>query len=79
MKLIFPRYYFTTDLKLFRPRKVRIFQRFAGFAEKRLNDWYTPADRKRKQEMVYECEVDEDGDEIEFIDSVICFPYSEAE
>lgn len=36
MKLIFLHYYFTTDLKLFRPRKVRIFQRFAGFAEKSL-------------------------------------------
>lgn len=46
-------------------------------AKEKLNDWYTPADRKRKQEMVYECEVDEDGDEIEFIDSIICFPYSE--
>lgn len=30
MKLIFPHYYFTIDLKLFCPRKVRIFQRFAG-------------------------------------------------
>lgn len=46
-------------------------------AKEKLNDWYTPADRARKQEMVYECEVDEDGDEIEFIDSIICFPYSE--
>lgn len=36
MKLIFPHYYFTTYLKLFCPRKVRIFQRFAGFAEKSL-------------------------------------------
>ena len=48
MKLIFPHYYFTIDLKLFCPRKVRIFQRFAGFAEafrnaieKGLNNWFT--------------------------------------
>lgn len=36
MKLIFPHYYFTILLKLFCPRKVRIFQWFAGFAEKSL-------------------------------------------
>nr|DAG76584.1 MAG TPA: hypothetical protein [Caudoviricetes sp.] len=36
MKLIFLHYYFTIDLKLFYPRKVRIFQWFAGFSEKSL-------------------------------------------
>ena len=43
--------------------------------EKAENDWYEKNDLRKMYEEVYECEVDENGDETEFIDSIICFPY----
>lgn len=47
----------------------------AAAKEKAANDWYELADLRRKHEEVYLCEVDEDGDETEYIDSVASFPY----
>ena len=47
----------------------------AAAKEKAENDWYEKADLRNMHEEVYECEVDDDGEEIDFIDSIVDFPY----
>ena len=47
----------------------------AAAKEKAANDWYELADLRRKHEEVYSCEVDEDGDETDYIDSIVSIPY----